>query len=421
MLNYKFNPTSTYIVAVTYGPDSMALLDMLQKEGIRPVVCCVNYHVSPTADEDYGNLRLYCKDKGLDFEYFDTNNLKPEDKLKEGEDFKFWARRVRYDFFHEVYIRRDAEALFLAHQLDDVIESYLLEKEGKEKPGKYGISPVSDLDGMIVVRPLLQWTHHDLVSYVEEHRIPYSKSSEVFEIEHLQNGIRKNVISRLNAVEREQILEEMRAKKEGEIRLTRSLQTAIEEGEELSIRSLIALPRDEFASTLVKFVAKADEPVKLHASDIDAIRKFMLNRKTNDVYRLGEKVCLVKTYDFVFLSQQFDTLPYTYVLEAPGKMSNEHFVLDFSMGAEDRGITAEDYPLTIRSAIPSDAYVNHGFLQSVYSSYSVWKMPAKLRGIWPIFLNKDGKIIYVPRYAMNFREHHTSILRLRLPDANKIA
>ena len=122
MLNYKFNPESTYIVAVTFGPDSMALLDMLQKEGIRPVVCCVNYHVSPTAAEDYGNLRLYCKDKGLEFEYFDTNDLKPEDKLKEGEDFKFWARKVRYGFFHEVYVKRDAEALFLAHQLDDIIE-----------------------------------------------------------------------------------------------------------------------------------------------------------------------------------------------------------------------------------------------------------------------------------------------------------
>lgn len=421
MLNYKFNPQSTYLVAVTFGPDSMALLDMLQKEGISPVVCCVNYHVSPTADEDYGNLRAYCQEKGLEFEYFDTYNLKPEDKLKEGEDFKFWARKVRYGFFREVYVRRDAEALFLAHQLDDIIETYLLEKEGKEIQGKYGLAPVNEMDGMLVVRPLLSWTHHDLVSYVEEHHIPYSKQSEVFEIEHIRNGIRKNVIAHLNAVEREQILEEMRAKKEGEIRLARSLQTAIDEGEELSIRSLIALPKDEFASTLVRFVSKADEPVKLHASDFDAIRKFMLGRKTNDVYRLSENVCLVKTYDLVFLSKQFDTLPYTYVLEAPGKMSNEHFELDFSMGAEDRGITEADYPLTIRTAIPSDTYVSHGFLQNVYSAYSVWKMPAKLRYVWPVFLNKDGKIIYVPRYAMNFRETHTSVLRLRLPSADKIA
>ena len=33
MLDYKFDPKAVYLVAVTYGPDSMALLDMMQNEG----------------------------------------------------------------------------------------------------------------------------------------------------------------------------------------------------------------------------------------------------------------------------------------------------------------------------------------------------------------------------------------------------
>jgi hypothetical protein len=29
-------------------------------------------------------------------------------------------------------------------------------------------------------------------------------------------------------------------------------------------------------------------------------------------------------------------------------------------------------------------------------------MPLKLRKMWPVIKNKDGKVIYVPRYKENF-------------------
>ena len=143
MLDYKFDPKAVYLVAVTYGPDSMALLDMMQNEGVKPVVCCVNYHVFSDASDSYAQLKAYCEAKGLPFEYLDCATLPESERYPEGADFSFWARRVRYDFFRSVYEKRGAEALFVAHQLDDVLEAYLLEKQGEIKSGKYGLSPVS--------------------------------------------------------------------------------------------------------------------------------------------------------------------------------------------------------------------------------------------------------------------------------------
>lgn len=416
MLDYKFDPKAVYLVAVTYGPDSMALLDMMQNEGVKPVVCCVNYHVFSDASDSYAQLKAYCEAKGLPFEYLDCATLPESERYPEGADFSFWARRVRYDFFRSVYEKRGAEALFVAHQLDDVLEAYLLEKQGEIKRGKYGLSPVSEVEGMLVVRPLLAWTHNDLVSYDREHGIPYSEQSEIFEIEHTRGDLRKTVIAHLSAVEREAILNEMRAKKEGEFSLSKELGQRIDEGEELEIRALIALPRDEFASAVVRFCSHVSGHVALTPKSIDEIRAFLLSRKTNDAYPLGGNAYLIKEYDIVFLGKQWDTLPYTYTLEQPGELHTEQFDLDFSMGAEDRGIHAEDYPLTIRTALPSDSYVSHGFLQNVFRAFSVWKMPTKLRYIWPVFIDKNGKIIYVPRYARNFQEYHSSVLKLHLPE-----
>lgn len=418
MLDFKFDPKATYLIACTYGPDSMALLDMVQKKGGKPIVCCINYHLFATSNEDAASLADYCKKAGLEMEYLDCDTLPEESKQKEGTDFKLWARKIRYAFFQEQYAKHHASGLFVAHQQDDVIESYLMEKEGMEKSGGYALSPMQEVAGMMVIRPLLHFTHQDLLEYNEENHVPYSSNSEKAESEFIRSEIRKR-IARLNEVERAQILDEMIAKKSNLILLRNEIKQRIDDGEELEIRALLALPRDEFVATLASFVARADASIVLSAKDVEELRAFMLSPKPNGAYHLKGDAYLLKEYDIVLLGHNPSLLPYTYTLEKPGKLSTEQFDLDFSMGAEDRGITEADYPLTIRTALPQDSYVAHGYLQNVRKAYSMWKMPTAIREIWPVFINKDGKIIYVPRFAMDFREYHTSVLHLHLPEETK--
>ena len=201
MLDFKFDPKATYLIACTYGPDSMALLDMVQKKGGKPIVCCINYHLFATSNEDAASLADYCKKAGLEMEYLDCDALPEESKQKEGTDFKLWARKIRYAFFQEQYAKHHASGLFVAHQQDDVIESYLMEKEGMEKSGGYALSPMQEVAGMMVIRPLLHFTHQDLLEYNEENHVPYSSNSEKAESEFIRSEIRKR-IARLNEVER---------------------------------------------------------------------------------------------------------------------------------------------------------------------------------------------------------------------------
>ena len=86
------------------------------------------------------------------------------------------------------------------------------------------------------------------------------------------------------------------------------------------------------------------------------------------------------------------------------------------MGAEDRKIMPEDYPITIRTAIPTDFTVCDSYLQHVRTLYKSWQMPYRLRFVWPVFVNKNGKIIYVPRYRVGFSEYHTSVLKIHLKE-----
>ena len=412
MLDYKFDNSSSYLVAGTFGSDSMALIDMMIKEGVKPIVCSINYHKFEGSDSDFASLKSYCEKNGLIFEGFDTDSLPEEEKYHQG-DFKEWARKLRYGFFKKIYDKYNASALFVAHQQDDLIETYLLQKQRKRRLAHYGLSPISTVNSMVVVRPLLNYSKSDLQEYDEENHVPFSASTSKMEDEHMKNSIRKDVISKMSEIDRENVLDEMRLANDETIGLQRSINHTIEEGEELDIRALIALPEDGFVSAITKLVSSAPEKISLKAKDFSAIRAFCLAPQPNLSMKLNGSTYLIKEYDVITIGHHPDELPYSYVLEKPGKLDTPYFELDFSMGAEDRNITSDDYPITIRSVLPGDNYVVHGYLEPVRRLYSIWKMPIQIRYTWPVFINKDGKIIYVPRFRLVFRECHTSILKMK--------
>ncbi len=418
MLDYKFKMNATYLCACTYGPDSMALLDMLQKEGVKPVVVCINYHKFEESSEDYIKLAAYCGAHGLILEYLDANTLPPKDQFHEGDDFKQWARQLRYGFFKKVYAQHNAVGLVIAHHQDDLLESYLLQRQRKSSDAKYGMSPVSTQDGMVIIRPLLHYSRQELLEYNEENRVPFSFKKQSYEDQFTHSEVRQQ-INAMSAIERENLIAEMESTNDENIKLVREFNQSIDEGDELEIRPLIALPEDEFTATLIRFVGRAPEEIILSIDTIAAIRKLCLSPAPNASLKIGEETFIIKEYDILVLGRDYSKLLYSYVLEKPGVLETKDFNLDFSMGAEDRNIHAEDYPLTIRTVLPTDRFLVHGFHEPVVSLFSTWKMPVRLRYVWPIFVNKDGKIVYVPRYRRYFREYHSSKLQMFVREEEK--
>ena len=85
----------TIVVACSGGPDSMALLDMLnQKQNYNIIVCHVNYQKRESAFRDESIVKEYCLKHNLSFHL-----LKPI--YSSSQNFQAWARDVRYDFFEQ--------------------------------------------------------------------------------------------------------------------------------------------------------------------------------------------------------------------------------------------------------------------------------------------------------------------------------
>ena len=65
------------------------------------------------------------------------------------------CREVRYDFFADLYKKYSFDGLLVAHNEDDSIETYLLQKKRKNLVFHYGLADKNIIKGMTVLRPLL--------------------------------------------------------------------------------------------------------------------------------------------------------------------------------------------------------------------------------------------------------------------------
>ena len=395
IINYPFEKKATYLVACSYGPDSMALLHLLKQKTAKIVVCHVNYHKRDISDFEEESLRAFCLQHNLVFEKFDAS------KNARG-NFQSWARELRYGFFAEIYEKYEAKALFVAHQQDDLIETYLIQKQRNNRVNYFGIEPVIHMKNMVIVRPLLSFSKQDLLDYCHENLVPFSIDMSNFETRYLRNKIRLQVVAKLTEIERYQILKEIHDNNDALLAQKMVIKDKVSGKKELQIKSLIQLSESEFSQAIVQLLENNKIFVPISASQFTEIRKACMSKTPNIELKLDNEISLLKEYDSLVLSKKQNTSVYSFVIQKPCKLNTDFFDLDFSNGAEDRNINSKDYPITIRTQLPKDHYEVGGNMCEVRRLFIDWKMPTRLRNSWPLVVNKDGTIIYVPRYRKDF-------------------
>ena len=389
MLTLKLNKNKKYLLACSGGPDSMFLFTLLKNEGYSFSVVHVNYHFRKESDEEEQQLRECCENNNIDL--FVLNN---KEVVKSNLEEK--AREIRYAFFKSIYDQYGFDALLVAHNKDDKLETYLLQKQRKNLPIFYGIKEENIIDGMIVIRPLLNIYKDDIVKYLDGNHIPYSIDKTNFENHYLRNRVRNEVLSRYSREEKEALDKEIIDKNE-ELRFIECKLNSISRN---SIKSLLELSIIELAYLLNKIIRDHLPDYECSMSFVKEIRKVLESPKSNVIIPLKDGFVLSKEYDSLFvrnLNKSFEPI----VISSPCLIDNDFFYFDLVKRGKDKGISEDDYPLIIRPAKTGDKYQIKDYDCSVNRLFIDWKMPLYLRKIWPIF-EHDGYIVYIPRYQKNF-------------------
>ena len=110
------------------------------------------------------------------------------------------ARQARYAFLSEVARTVEADVLATAHTADDQAETILLKlARGAGPRGLAGIPREGRVNGLRVIRPLLDIPRKDIVRYLRSRRQSWREDESNDSLAHLRNRIRHKVLPLLES------------------------------------------------------------------------------------------------------------------------------------------------------------------------------------------------------------------------------
>jgi tRNA(Ile)-lysidine synthase len=198
-----FPPSRRYLIGVSGGRDSIALLHLLVDLGYNKLVVCHLNHQLRGRDSrgDARFVEKIARDLHLDSEIGSTHvgALARQSKLS----IETAARFARFAFFVEVARRRRCSRIFLAHHANDVVETALLNLFRGASPG--GIAAMRKISvhrvgktRLTILRPLLGVWRSEIDSYIEQQGLKFCEDKTNREVGSSRNRIRHRILPYIN-------------------------------------------------------------------------------------------------------------------------------------------------------------------------------------------------------------------------------
>jgi tRNA(Ile)-lysidine synthase len=167
-----FEPRPLIAVAVSGGPDSMALAILADRwarqRGGRAVALTVDHGLRPESADEAATVGRWLAARGIPHAVLAWDGPKPGTGIQEA------ARAVRYRLLAEWCKAEGCLHLLTAHQREDQAETYLIRKHaGSAGDGLAGIAAVRELKNVRLVRPLLGVPRARLAALLDAEGQPY--------------------------------------------------------------------------------------------------------------------------------------------------------------------------------------------------------------------------------------------------------
>ena len=388
-INLKLDKNKKYVVACSFGPDSMALLNSAIENELKVVVAHVNYRKREAAIFEQQGLEKFCEDRNIKIYMLDLLGE------KHIGNFQNWAREKRYQFFKKVAEKENADAVLVAHQQDDVLETYLMQKKRGNMAKNPGIPEKNELFKLQVIRPLLQYSKQELKDYDVENGIPYSIDESNLTNEYTRNKIRHEIVEKMSVEERKNLLKEIEAQEKVEVQTKTNWDR--EEFCNLDYKQVVRL--------LDFYMSKTNTHRNISQKFVSEIKKAFRSKK-NCLFDITSDVALERDYESVYLVNTKRLKDYEFCFE--NKLENELFDIDFEFGADDRNIPTSAKKLLVKNIPNNTKAIIKNYSSDINRLFIDWKMPHYLRKVWPGIYDENGKLLYVPRYRKNFEDKHKS-------------
>lgn len=390
MINDVLDKRKKYLLACSFGPDSMALFDVLKKSQIDFAVAHVNYHLRSESNDEEEQLKAYCHKNNVRIFIYDNTKII-------NKNIEATCRQIRYDFFAAIIEKFQFDILLVAHHLDDLIETYLMQQKRNNLVTWFGLQFESQIKGMTVMRPLLKYEKKYLLEYVQNNDVPYAIDISNYKDVYLRNQIRHQTVEQMSLAEKNNVLAEI-----GE--QNRQIQKIFNVIRRLDLShnaNLLALDDKSLQYALNAMCKNSGVKTYISKNQTKSIAQILSSNKPNVILRLSNHCYFEKSYQSCRFYRGDRLTAYNFVFKDEiVPIETDDFYFDFLSQAKMNNleISSSDFPITIRPIRETDFVTIKNYAVPANRLFIDWKMPLAIRKFWPVVVNSADKIIYVPRY-----------------------
>ncbi len=285
-------PKGKYVLAVSGGVDSVALLDMLaKKSGIELIVAHFNHGIRSDSDKDEKLVVKAAEGLGLKW-VVGYGNL-GETASEEA------ARDARYAFLKQVQADYGAKAIITAHHQDDLIETALTNVI--RGTGRLGLSAITA--NKAVLRPLLNTPKASLVSYAHRHKLKWRDDSTNSNTDYQRNYLRLKVLPKLTAGQRQQIVNDVDKVAKINSKLNKEIATLSQSlGNEKLNREKFTELSANIGNELVAHILRQAEVADFDSKTVNRLSMAIKTSRPNSIHHVKKKSSLkvgVKTASLI--------------------------------------------------------------------------------------------------------------------------
>ncbi|RJR21807.1 MAG: tRNA lysidine(34) synthetase TilS [Desulfobacteraceae bacterium] len=404
----------TVIVAVSGGPDSVCLLDVLvslsQVLEIKLVISHFNHLLRPGEDEEETRFVKWLSEK-----YGIPCHM---EEWTEGVghgmgSLEDQARKARYEFFERTCKKRGGATIAVGHNMNDQAETVLMRLlRGAGPQGLAGIDPVRDDH---IIRPLLEIKREEILMYLKAKDLPYMIDSSNRSPLYLRNRLRLELMPALEQIQPQLVSSLARLAgivREDEKYLSgeaavffKKMRKDIPGGGSIfdvgDLGPLHPSVRGRLIRHAIKFL-KGDL-LRIGTVHIEAIERLIAGIKPNAVLRLPEGITVRREYACLIVERcpgKPSTLP-DLIINGPGRYLIENppkeIIVEETKGPLPQGwnsslwvahLDAElvQFPLNLRSFRPGDRFFPLGMDRSkkLKEFFIDCKVPRSQRALVPI-------------------------------------
>lgn len=176
-------------VAVSGGADSLALVLMAKENlavfGFEIVALTVDHHLRPNSTREAQYVANVMQTHGIEHHIIEWLDEKPTSGVEES------ARIARYKLLTDWCRQNNIQILLTAHHLSDQAETFLMRlQRGSGLKGLCCMREISENNGIIIARPLLNTPPETMRNYLLKNQIQWIEDPSNTDTRYLRNRVR---------------------------------------------------------------------------------------------------------------------------------------------------------------------------------------------------------------------------------------